>query len=77
MLDEVDSAATDIRKAIDALPAAIADIQNGINQPERSSHRATWPSPTSCPPRATPGGQGRVRRPEQRQRRPAGGVHRA
>lgn len=32
MLDEVDSAATDIRKAIDALPAAIADIQNGINQ---------------------------------------------
>lgn len=32
MLDAVDSAATDIRKAMSTLPAAIADIQNGINQ---------------------------------------------
>ena len=32
MLDEVDSAATDIRKAIDALPSCDADIQNRINQ---------------------------------------------
>ncbi len=32
MLDAVDSAATDIRKAMATLPAAIADIQNGINQ---------------------------------------------
>ncbi|WP_059018232.1 TPM domain-containing protein [Mycobacterium sp. M26] len=32
MLDAVDSAATDIRRAVSTLPAAIADIQNGINQ---------------------------------------------
>ena len=32
MLDAVDSAASDIRKAVSTLPAAIADIQNGINQ---------------------------------------------
>lgn len=32
MLDAVDSAATDIRQAVATLPAAIADIQNGINQ---------------------------------------------
>lgn len=32
MLDAVDSAATDIRRAVATLPAAIADIQNGINQ---------------------------------------------
>ncbi|MHA3020835.1 TPM domain-containing protein [Mycobacterium sp. BMJ-28] len=31
LLDAVDSAATDINRAIAALPAAIADIQNGIN----------------------------------------------
>ena len=28
--------------------------RTGSTRPERSSHRATWPSPTSCPPRATP-----------------------
>jgi predicted nucleic acid-binding Zn-ribbon protein len=32
MLDAVESAASDIRKAVSTLPAAIADIQNGINQ---------------------------------------------
>ena len=32
MLDAVDSAASDIRKAVSTLPAAITDIQNGINQ---------------------------------------------
>ena len=32
MLDAVDSAATDIHRAVAALPAAIADIQQGINQ---------------------------------------------
>jgi len=32
MLDAVDSAASDIRKAVAGLPAAIADIQNGINE---------------------------------------------
>ncbi|BBZ76632.1 membrane protein [Mycolicibacterium anyangense] len=32
MLDAVDSAATDIRRAVATLPAAIADIQNGINE---------------------------------------------
>lgn len=31
LLDAVDSAATDINRATAALPAAIADIQNGIN----------------------------------------------
>jgi uncharacterized membrane protein YgcG len=32
MLDAVDSAATDINRAVAGLPAAIADIQNGINE---------------------------------------------
>jgi hypothetical protein len=32
MLDAVDSAASDIRKAVTTLPAAIEDIQRGINQ---------------------------------------------
>ena len=32
MLDAVDSAATDINRAVAALPSAIADIQAGINQ---------------------------------------------
>jgi hypothetical protein len=32
LLDAVDSAATDINRAVAALPASIADIQNGINQ---------------------------------------------
>lgn len=32
MLDAVDSAASDIRRAVAALPAAIEDIQRGINQ---------------------------------------------
>jgi hypothetical protein len=32
LLDAVDSAATDINRAVAALPAAITDIQNGINQ---------------------------------------------
>ena len=32
MLDAVDSAASDIRRAVSALPAAIEDIQRGINQ---------------------------------------------
>ena len=32
MLDAVDSAASDIRKAVSTLPAAIADIQKGINE---------------------------------------------
>jgi TPM domain len=32
MLDAVDSAASDIRKAVSTLPASIIDIQNGINQ---------------------------------------------
>jgi TPM domain len=32
LLDAVDSAATDINRAVATLPAAIADIQNGINQ---------------------------------------------
>lgn len=32
MLDAVDSAATDIRRAVTTLPAAIEDIQRGINQ---------------------------------------------
>ena len=32
MLDAVDSAASDIRKAVSTLPASITDIQNGINQ---------------------------------------------
>lgn len=32
MLDAVDSAATDIRRAVAALPSAIADTQQGINQ---------------------------------------------
>ena len=32
MLDAVDSAASDIRKAVATLPAAITDIQNGITQ---------------------------------------------
>lgn len=32
MLDAVDSAASDIRKAVSTLPAAITDIQAGINQ---------------------------------------------
>ncbi len=32
MLDAVDSAASDIRRAVSALPAAIDDIQRGINQ---------------------------------------------
>jgi chromosome segregation ATPase len=31
LLDSVDSASTDINRAVAALPAAIADIQNGIN----------------------------------------------
>ncbi len=32
LLDAIDSASTDINRAIATLPAAIADIQNGINQ---------------------------------------------
>jgi uncharacterized membrane protein YgcG len=32
MLDAIDSAGTDINRAVATLPAAIADIQNGINQ---------------------------------------------
>ena len=32
LLDAVDSAATDINRAVATLPSAIADIQNGINQ---------------------------------------------
>jgi hypothetical protein len=32
MLDAVDSAASDIRRAVSTLPSAIADIQRGINQ---------------------------------------------
>ena len=32
MLDAVDSAASDIRKAVSTLPSAIADIQKGINE---------------------------------------------
>ena len=32
LLDAVDSAGTDINRAVATLPAAIADIQNGINQ---------------------------------------------
>ncbi|WP_102143932.1 TPM domain-containing protein [Mycobacterium hubeiense] len=32
LLDAVDSASTDINRAVAALPAAITDIQNGINQ---------------------------------------------
>jgi predicted nucleic acid-binding Zn-ribbon protein len=32
LLDAVDSAATDINRAVTELPASIADIQNGINQ---------------------------------------------
>src|SRR4051794_12137932 len=32
LLDAVDSAGTDINRAVASLPAAIADIQNGINQ---------------------------------------------
>lgn len=32
LLDAVDSAATDINRAVTGLPAVIADIQNGINQ---------------------------------------------
>jgi predicted nucleic acid-binding Zn-ribbon protein len=35
LLDAVDSAATDINRAVATLPSAITDIQNGINQAER------------------------------------------
>jgi uncharacterized membrane protein YgcG/BMFP domain-containing protein YqiC len=43
LLDAVDSAATDINRAVAALPAAITDIQNGINQAETQLAQGNTP----------------------------------
>ena len=43
LLDAVDTAGADINRAVAALPAAIADIQNGINQANGQLHRARPP----------------------------------
>jgi len=45
LLDAVDSAATDINRAIAALPAAIADIQNGINSAATQLQQPNTPEP--------------------------------
>jgi uncharacterized membrane protein YgcG len=43
MLDAVDSAASDIRRAVETLPSAIADIQKGIDQATAQLARADIP----------------------------------
>ncbi len=43
LLDSVDSAATDINRAVAALPAAIADIQNGITAADAQLTNGTVP----------------------------------
>ncbi len=43
MLDAVDSAASDIRRAVATLPSVIADIQNGINQAAAQLAQADTP----------------------------------
>ncbi len=43
LLDSVDSASTDINRAVAALPAAIADIQNGINDAAAQLARGNVP----------------------------------
>jgi TPM domain len=43
MLDAVDSAASDIRRAVATLPSAIADIQNGIDQAAAQLAQADTP----------------------------------
>ena len=76
LLDAVDSAATDINRAVAALPAAIADIQNGINQ--AGGQLAAGQRPPQQPNsarRATRRSTAVVERAEQRHRRSAGRVH--
>ena len=41
LLDAVDSAGADINRAVAALPSAIADIQNGINQADGQLQQGT------------------------------------
>jgi hypothetical protein len=43
MLEAVDSASTDINRAVATLPSAIADIQNGINQASAQLRQANTP----------------------------------
>jgi predicted nucleic acid-binding Zn-ribbon protein len=43
MLEAVDSASTDINRAVTTLPSAIADIQNGINQASAQLRQASTP----------------------------------
>jgi len=43
LLDAVDSAATDINRAVATLPSAIADIQAGIDQAQAQLHRPNTP----------------------------------
>jgi hypothetical protein len=44
LLDAIDSASTDINRAIAGLPAAVTDIQNGIDQANTQLAQATTPS---------------------------------
>ena len=54
MLDAVDSAATDINRAVAALPSAIADIQNGINQAAGQLRQPNRRTPANSARPATP-----------------------
>ena len=64
LLDAVDSAATDINRAVAALPAAIADIQNGINAGGRPARTGQRPARRRAELGARRRGQGGVERPE-------------
>ena len=48
LLDAVDSASTDINHAVDGLPAAIADIQNGIDDGRPQGRLPTHPRSSSA-----------------------------
>ena len=55
LLDAVDSASTDINRAVDGLPAAIADIQNGIDAAAGQLRQPNTPQADQTRvPRATP-----------------------
>lgn len=53
LLDAVDSAATDINRAISSLPGVLTDAQRGSARPVSSSPKAGSRWPPSCPRPAT------------------------
>ena len=68
LLDAVDSAATDINRAVATLPAAIADIQNGIDRP--AAQLAAGQHPAGRRARARPAMPRSRRSPTPRARAP-------